>query len=82
MEIRNFVADLSQYVFENDMYEEAEEEQQKSEFTDESAEYIMSLIEIIILPHLGVLDRVQQKGGKILFSDLWNKPFNESLKKM
>lgn len=79
--IRNFVADLSQYVFENDMYEEAEEEQQKSEFTDESAEYIMSLIEIIILPHLEVLDKVQQKGGKILFSDLWNKPFNESLKK-
>lgn len=80
-EIRNFVAELSQYVFESYMYDEDEEEQEASEFTDESAEYIMSLIEIIILPHLEVLDRVQQRGGKIMFGNLWNKPFNDSLKK-
>ena len=40
----------------------------------------MYLVESIILPHLEVLDKNREKGGDVIFADIWNMPFSESLK--
>ena len=78
-EILTFVVELSQIIFESK--EEYEEEiPENNDLKDEISDYIMNLVEIIIHPHLEVMDLIQQRGGKITFSNLWHKPFTDKLK--
>ncbi|KAA9022285.1 HNH endonuclease [Niallia endozanthoxylica] len=75
--IREYVCDLSDIVFEK-REEEAPEEEEEDQ--DEISQAILSTVETIILPHLEVMERIENRGGQILFSDIWNQPFNDSLK--
>ncbi|MDA2087842.1 HNH endonuclease [Bacillus cereus group sp. BfR-BA-01323] len=75
--VREFVCELSEIIYDNEFEEEEEEVYQPD---DEVAAAIMSLVEMIILPHLEVLDRLEKHAGKIIYGDLWNVPFKESLK--
>jgi hypothetical protein len=77
-EIRNFVSDFSNVIY---SVEHQEEEKEYIDLTDEVSDSIMSVIELIILPHQEVLERSKKHGGRIIFGDLWNTPFKESLKK-
>jgi HNH endonuclease len=76
---RGYVSELSQIVFEekNDNKNEEDNEEEKSDIEAS----ILSVVEMIILPHLEVLNKIEEHNGKILFSDIWNKPFDDSLKK-
>lgn len=78
-EIYEFVIDLSQVVFE-EKQEENDREEEEFIFNDSVEESIMSIVEMIILPHLEVLDRIENKNGKIMFSNVWNVDFTEKLK--
>jgi HNH endonuclease len=78
-EMMPFVVEMSQVIF--DMSAQEEDEAEKALELDEIGDTIMSLVEMIILPHLEVLDLIQQRGGQITFSDLWHKPFTDQLKK-
>ena len=75
--VREFICELSEIIYNTEFEEEMEELYQPD---DEVATFIMSLVEMIILPHLEVLDRLEKHGGKIIYGDLWNVPFKESLK--
>jgi hypothetical protein len=75
--IMPFIAEMSEIIFEEKVKQDEEPE---DEFTDAVSEMIMSLVEMIILPHLEVMDMIRQRGGNITFSNLWNKPFTEKLK--
>lgn len=77
-DIMPFIVELSQIIFEENEIDDGIEEQ--TEFRDEISDSIMSLVEMIILPHLEVMDLIQQRGGSITFRDLWHKPFTEELK--
>ncbi|MFV8829534.1 HNH endonuclease [Alkalihalobacterium sp. APHAB7] len=79
--LREYVCDLSEIVF--DQPEEKDEEEQLMENADEDeiASAILTIVEMIILPHQEVLERIEQKGGQILFSNVWSQPFTETLKK-
>lgn len=78
-EIMSFVIDLSHVVFE-DRQEEENRDDEDFIFNDAVEESILSLVEMIILPHLEVLERIEKKNGKILFSNLWSVEFTEKLK--
>ncbi|WP_280771832.1 HNH endonuclease [Salipaludibacillus daqingensis] len=78
-EIRTYVCDLSELVFEEE-HEVVEEFISDEQDTDTVSSIILRLVEMIILPHQEVLDRIEEKGGQVLFSDIWNQSFNESLK--
>ncbi|WP_242302192.1 HNH endonuclease [Bacillus cereus group sp. BfR-BA-01423] len=75
--VREFICELSEIIYDNESEEEEEELYQAD---DDVAAFIMSVVEMIILPHLEVLDRLEKHGGKIIYSNLWNVAFNESLK--
>lgn len=75
--VREFICELSEIIYDNESEEEEEELYQAD---DDVAAFIMSLVEMIILPHLEVLDCLEKHGGKIIYSNLWNVAFNESLK--
>ena len=68
-----FLAELSQIVFDESEHDETTESDEM-ELVDGIADSIMSLVEMIILPHLEVLDIIQQRGGRITFGNIWNKP--------
>ncbi|OIK11319.1 HNH endonuclease [Bacillus sp. MUM 13] len=72
-----FVCDLSELVF----VEQQDEEETEDLLTGDAAEAIMNLVEMIILPHLEVLDKIKENGGNVRLADIWNQPFNDSLKK-
>ncbi|MEH7303477.1 HNH endonuclease, partial [Neobacillus drentensis] len=76
-EIVEFVTEMSQIIFVKESEEDPIEDDYQS--TDEIAESIMSLVEMIILPRLEVLDILKEKGGNVIFGNLWNVPFPESL---
>ncbi|PHC59984.1 hypothetical protein COF34_09090 [Bacillus toyonensis] len=76
--VRDFVCELSEMIYDTEFEEEETEELYQPD--DEVAEFIMSLVEMIILPHLEVIDRLEAHGGKIIYGNLWNVPFKESLK--
>lgn len=76
--VREFVCELSEIIYDNEFEEEEKEEVYQPD--DEVAAAIMSLVEMIILPHLEVLDHLEKHAGKIIYGDLWNVPFKESLK--
>ncbi|WP_088230734.1 HNH endonuclease [Bacillus cereus] len=76
--VREFICELSEIIYDTEFEEEETEELHQPD--DEVAEFIMSLVEMIILPHLEVLDRLEAHGGKIIYGNLWNVPFKESLK--
>jgi hypothetical protein len=78
-EVFEFVVELSRIVFEEEPVD-VDDDESDFVFNDAVEESIMSLVEMIILPHLEVLDRINNQNGKILFSNLWNKEFTESLK--
>ncbi|MDQ0253372.1 hypothetical protein J2S74_000744 [Evansella vedderi] len=79
--IRAFVCDLSEIVFEQKQEEEDEEDWREGEGDDDGVSAaILSLVEMIILPHHEVLERIEERGGQILFSDIWSQPFNDTLK--
>ncbi|WNF35242.1 hypothetical protein RJD24_12280 [Bacillaceae bacterium IKA-2] len=73
-----YVAEMSQIIFEE--VAATDEDTEEIDFTDSISDSIMSLVEIIILPHLEVLDHIQKNGGKITFKNIWNEPFNAKLK--
>ena len=60
--VREFVCELSEIIYDNEFEEEEEEVYQPD---DEVAAAIMSLVEMIILPHLEVLDRLENMLGKL-----------------
>jgi hypothetical protein len=72
-----FVVELSQIIFEN------QEERVKSQgySDDEISDLIMSRVEMVILPHLEMLDIISQRHGEIPFSQLDDAPYTDSLKK-
>ncbi|WP_236799817.1 HNH endonuclease [Bacillus cereus] len=76
--VREFICELSEIIYDNESEEEEEEELYQAD--DDVAALIMSLVEMIILPHLEVLDRLEKHGGKITYGNLWNVAFNETLK--
>lgn len=78
-EMMPFVVEMSQVIY--DMSAQEEDEVEEADELDAISDTIMSLVEMIILPHLEVLDLIQQRGGQITFSDLWHKPFTDQLKK-
>ena len=47
---------------------------------DEVADSILRLVEMVILPHLEVLERIEKQGGNVQFINIWDKHFEESLK--
>ncbi|MGG3264457.1 HNH endonuclease [Bacillus paranthracis] len=75
--VREFICELSEIIYDTEFEEEEEELYQAD---DDVAAFIMSLVEMIILPHLEVLDRLEKHGGKIVYGNLWDSPFKESLK--
>lgn len=75
-----FVAELSHLVFDEGAVTEEGVDELEVNATDSIADGIMSLVEMIIGPHLEVMDIIQQRGGNIKFSNLWHKPFTEQLK--
>jgi hypothetical protein len=75
--IMPFIAEMSEIIFEEKVQQEEETEEDS---IDAVSEMIMSLVEMIILPHLEVMDMIRRRGGKITFSNLWHKPFTEKLK--
>jgi hypothetical protein len=75
-----FVAELSHLVFDEEATTEEGVDELEFDTTDSIADGIMSLVEMIIGPHLEVMDIIQQRGGNIKFSNLWHKPFTEQLK--
>ncbi|MEC2072496.1 HNH endonuclease [Alkalihalophilus marmarensis] len=77
--IRSYVCDLSEEVYANEQ-EEDEELLPEDADEDDVGAAVLALVEMIILPHIEVLEKIEQKGGQILFSDIWNQPFNDSLK--
>ncbi|WP_394584545.1 HNH endonuclease [Cytobacillus firmus] len=79
-EVIPFISEMSQIIFDQDVNQDEEDEEDVIESIDSVADSIMSLVEMIILPHLEVIDLIQKNGGKITFANVWNKPFNESLK--
>lgn len=74
-----FVVELSQIIF-DEREDDEDSELVEVESIDGIADSIRSLVEMIILPHLEVLDIIQQRGGNITFANIWNKPFTEKLK--
>jgi hypothetical protein len=72
-----FVVELSQIIFEN------QEEKGNSNVysNDEINDLIMSRVEMVILPHLEMLDIISQRQGKIPVSQLEDVPYTDSLKK-
>lgn len=80
-ELMPFVVELSQIIFDSrDDEEEEIEAEDDAVSRDAASEAVMSLVEMIILPHLEVMDIIQSRGGKITFSNLWYKPFTDKLK--
>lgn len=76
-ELMGFSSELSQIIFEtND-----EEEDEISDISSEVEAYIMYIVEMIILPHLEVLDRIKEAKGNIHFVNINDQHFSESLKK-
>lgn len=71
-----YVCDLSELVFVN----QDTDEETDYVLSDEAETTIMSLVEMIILPHLEVLDRIKETGGNVKFVNMWTKNFTESLK--
>lgn len=78
-ELFNFVCEFSGLVYEQE--EEVEEHKEDNTFSDDVSESIFKIVEMIILPHVEVLDRLKDSGGNIIFADVWNEPFTEALKK-
>lgn len=58
-EILTFVVELSQIIFESKEEGYEEEIPENNDLKDEIGDYIMNLVEIIILPHLEVMDLIQ-----------------------
>jgi hypothetical protein len=80
-ELMPFVVELSQIIYDSKDDEEEEIEVEDDSISrDAASEAVMSLVEMIILPHLEVMDIIQSRGGKITFSNLWYKPFTDKLK--
>lgn len=75
-----FLSEMSQIIFDHDANQGEEDKESLIESTDIISDSIMSLLEMIIMPHLEVIDLIQKNGGKITFANVWNKPFNENLK--
>lgn len=74
-----FVSEMSQLIF-VDLPEKDEQDSVEVDFTDSISDSIMSLVEMIILPHIEVLDHIQKNGGNVTFKNIWNETFNEELK--
>lgn len=79
-EVIPFISEMSQILFDLDVNQDDDDEEDVIESIDSVGDSIMSLVEMIILPHLEVIDLIQKNGGKITFANVWNKPFNDSLK--
>ena len=47
---------------------------------DSVAEGILKTVEMIILPHLEVLDKYHKMNGRIKFANVWNEHFSDKLK--
>jgi len=73
-----FVSELSQIVFEQQEEDSLEVEEDTTR--DEIGDSIMSIIEMIILPHIEVLDYIEKNGGNVTYVDMWQKPFTEELR--
>lgn len=74
--LMSFASDLSEIIFEV-------EEDESDELVDTSSEIeqlVMYKVEMIILPHLEVLDRIKEAQGNILFTDVNLQHFSDDLK--
>lgn len=74
----SYICDLSEIVFNE---KEEDDEVPIDLMSDETAEAILKLVEIIILPHQEVLARIEESGGRIQFVNVWETTFSENLKK-
>ncbi|WJH37087.1 HNH endonuclease [Paenibacillus sp. CC-CFT747] len=79
--VRILISNLSEL-----LYEEGKEQTDKDmeiDITDDDniAELVMFRVESIILPHVEVIEKIEKSRGKIIFCDIWDLPFTESLKK-
>ncbi|MEK4230923.1 hypothetical protein [Solibacillus sp. FSL H8-0538] len=61
---------------ENPLFEKEVDELSEYEF----GEMVRKTVEAIILPHLDILELVEEKGGQIQFLDVWQQTFTEELK--
>lgn len=78
--LMGFSSELSEIIFENHA-EDTNDEDELSDLSSEAEAYIMYMVEMIILPHLEVLDRIKEAEGNIHFVNIHNQHFSESLKK-
>jgi len=82
-ELIALLSDLSQIVFAEDPTEVQEENiREGNDEENEIAirELILHRVEMVILPHLEVKDRLVETNGMVTFKDIWRVPFNDSIK--
>lgn len=72
-----FVVELSQIIFDN----QEEEKGNRVYSKDEIKDLIMSRVEIVILPHLEMLDIISQRQGVIPISQFDDVPLTDTLRK-
>ncbi|MGO4270039.1 HNH endonuclease [Paenibacillus sp. TAF58] len=78
---RIFIAELSEYIYYRDQFlEEENEDVYDLTKDDQIAELILFRVETIILPHIEVIEKYEESGGNIIYSNIWELPFTEALK--
>jgi len=78
MTMMEFKIDLGRYIFEKN--DEVINSEQDELAEHEFAEFVRITVESIILPHIEVLEKVQETKGNIQFVDIWQQHFSEKLK--
>ncbi|QSB11979.1 HNH endonuclease [Lysinibacillus fusiformis] len=79
MDLMEYRIDLGTYIFrDKEIVEERSGVEEFSEY--DFAEFVRKTVEAIILPHIEVIEIIENKKGKIKFVDVWQQNFSEELK--
>ncbi|MDQ1232623.1 hypothetical protein QE450_000121 [Paenibacillus sp. SORGH_AS306] len=83
-ELLILISKLSELIYERDIIntqaQEIEQIISLEEDENSLADLILYRVESIIKPHIDVIEKNIISGGRLIFADMWNIPFKESLK--
>lgn len=76
------LSQLSELIHERDQSLSGSQEDNFLDDTEERlvADLILFKVEVIVKPHIEVIEKNMQSGGKLVFADIWEQPFKETLK--
>lgn len=83
-ELRILISELSELIYERDEISSLKQEIERVTELESDENHLVELIlfrvESIVQPHIDVIEKNIRSGGRLIFADIWNTPFNESLK--